>query len=100
MVRVHGEAVLHVHSESPLDAAALASTTALLEQVMRRIQPNTRQLIHDVRNSVQLVTGWLSLVQRDLDRNGGAQAEQILARARHATQELLSRVEEHAPGAK
>lgn len=98
VVRLHGDALMRVCAESPVDAAALSSCNEVLEHVVRRIQPDSRQLVHDVRNSVQLVTGWLSLAQRDLERNGGAQVESILLRARNATQELLHRVEEQSPG--
>lgn len=73
-------------------------TLRVLQRVMEGVQPDIRRIAHDLRNSMQVVTGSLSLLERDFKRNGGQRALEIIERSQGHAQELSRRIEKMADG--
>ncbi len=73
-------------------------TLLVLQRVMEGVQPDIRRITHDLRNSMQVVTGSLSLLERDIKRNGGQRALEIIERSQGHAQELSRRIEKMADG--
>lgn len=99
-------AVIHMHAElsartpegvgaSPQD---LLRTLALLERVVGLLHADVQSVAHDLRNSAQLVSGTLSLLQRDIEHRGGTRTVELTARTRKHATELQRRIEKLALG--
>lgn len=95
-------AVVRMHaalSASSLDGEGASSvevgqTLGLLERVLGRYHDDVLTVAHDLCNSVQLVTGSLSLLQRDLEHRGGTRTRELTTRARKHASDLQRCIEE------
>ncbi len=73
---------------SAQDPAMLLMLFRLLERVIEGVQIDVRRITHDLRNSMQVVLGSLSLLDRDIRRNAGERALEIIERSQGYAQEL------------
>lgn len=80
------------------DPAVLLMLFRLLERVIEEVQLDVRRITHDLRNSMQVVLGSLSLLERDVRRNAGERALEIIERSQGYAQELSRRIERVAHG--
>ena len=94
VVRMHAALSVSSHDGNGPTPGDVTQTLGLLERVLGRYQDDVRTVAHDLRNSVQLVTGSLSLLQRDLEHRGGTRTQELTTRARKHASDLQRCIEE------
>ena len=92
VVRMHGEL------SRAASRALLGPELRLLERVVAGVQTDTHQVAHDLRNSIQVITGSLSLLERDLRCTGGKRTSELLKRTQQHLAELAARIERMEAG--
>ncbi len=94
VVRMHAALSASSRDGNGANPGEVTQTLGLLERVLGRYHDDVRTVAHDLRNSVQLVTGSLSLLQRDLEHRGGTRTRELTTRARKHASDLQRCIEE------
>ncbi|MDQ3856145.1 MAG: hypothetical protein M3281_07090, partial [Chloroflexota bacterium] len=93
LVRLHIDLSVEQTPGAAIRLDAYVSGMTLVERVMRELQTDLRPDVHGLRNGLQMLTGSLALLERDLRDHGGARALSLLGRIKSSAWSLAERIE-------
>jgi len=93
VVRLHSTLCFDLTQSRSIDLASYAFSMSLLERVLRELHTGGGKTVHDLRNGVQMITGAVSLLERDIRQNEGARTPELLDRIKTSAWEMARRIE-------